>query len=191
MRLTSLRTAGLTLAVLLLCVAAAAPAKADSFTFTGTFTYDNDVRLFNFTVAAQSQVTLRTRSYAAGGFDPVLSLFRGDGQFLTDNDDPAPNVFDSLIVRALDSGNYILALTQSPNYVTGNNLSDGFTFDGDDDDNRTFADGFGGRTGNFTLDIENVAVATPVPEPATLMMFGGGVAVLAATLRRRRNQQQS
>ncbi len=69
MRLTSLRTAGLTLAVLLLCVAAAAPAKADSFTFTGTFTYDNDVRLFNFTVAAQSQVTLRTRSYAAGGFD--------------------------------------------------------------------------------------------------------------------------
>jgi len=105
-------------------------------------------------------------------------------------DDAAPNVFDSLIVRALDAGNYILALTLSPNYVTGNDLSDGFTFDGDNDANRTFADGFGGRTGNFTFDIENVAVATPVPEPATLMMFGGGVTALAATLRRRRNQEQ-
>ena len=61
-----------------------------NLSFTGNLADDNDVELFDFTLASTSDVTLRTWSYAggtnaagnliaAGGFDPIVSLFFGTG----------------------------------------------------------------------------------------------------------------
>ena len=64
--------------------------QAAALSFTGNLAGDNDVQLFSFTLAADADVTLRTWSnaggvnaagqlVAAGGFDPIVSLFAGSG----------------------------------------------------------------------------------------------------------------
>lgn len=132
-------------------------ANAADFSLRGTFDQDADVELFEFSVSEQSTVILRTFSYGGGtqadgteilpgGFDPVLTLFDGDGNLLFLNDDDttgtvardedANQAYDSLLEAELAAGNYTLALTQYANFAVGNNLSDGFI-----------------RTGNFTGDL--------------------------------------
>lgn len=122
-------------------------ADAADFSFRGTFAQDDDVQLFDFSVLTESTVTLRTYSYAggtqadgtviaAGGFDPILTLFDANGDRITDNDDDplrtitsdpvTGQVYDSLIELVLAAGNYKVALTQFDNFVNGNNLADGF-----------------------------------------------------------------
>jgi hypothetical protein len=117
-------------------------ARAADFSFVGAFTRDDNVALFSFAVADGpiSVVTVRTSSYASGGFDPILSLFRGDGLLLADNDDvnlgiPASIVpadpatgqrSDSFLEMDLEPGVYTLALTQYDNFAAGPNLSNGF-----------------------------------------------------------------
>ncbi|NEQ51326.1 MAG: PEP-CTERM sorting domain-containing protein [Leptolyngbya sp. SIO3F4] len=129
-------------------------ANAADFSLRGTFAQDADVHLFDFSVATDSKVTLRTYSYAggtqadgtvidAGGFDPVLTLFDGDGNKLFFNDDDTTDTvandpstgkaYDSLLEADLVVGNYTLALTQYGNFSLGSTLTDGFN-----------------RTGNFT-----------------------------------------
>lgn len=125
---------------------------ANNLSFTGTFNNDDDVQLFNFTVSAQSIVTLISLSYAGGvntagaiipegGFDPILTLFSSSGTFIGRNDDgddgspgaclvPASAVtmaeFDTCFETLLDPGAYIVAIQQFDNFTLGN-LSDGFT----------------------------------------------------------------
>src|SRR5262245_35968039 len=93
----SLRASGVAVAFAAI-LACTNPAKADNFSFTGSFAVDNDVQLFNFSVMAPSNVTLRTWSYAggtnaagqliaAGGFDPILALFDSSGALIDQNDD--------------------------------------------------------------------------------------------------------
>ena len=73
------------------------------FSFVGTLTSANNVLQFDFTVTTQSQITLRTYSYAggtnaqgqvipSGGFDPILALFNSVGALINQNDDGGSNV---------------------------------------------------------------------------------------------------
>ena len=132
-------------------------AHAADFSLRGAFDQDADVTLFNFSLDTESTVTLRTYSYAggiqadgtiveAGGFDPVLTLFDGDGNklFVNDDDDTGTVISDPTTGKAYDSflegflaaGDYVVALTQYGNFSSGNTLEDGFN-----------------RTGNFTGDL--------------------------------------
>lgn len=126
-------------------------ASAADFSLRGSFAQDDDVQLFDFSVDIESTVTLRTYSYAggtqadgtvvaAGGFDPVLTLYDGNGQFVASNDDDAFGVaaqdpstgqrYDSLLEMVLAAGNYTVALTQFGNFTNTVNLSDGFRQEG-------------------------------------------------------------
>ena len=160
-----------------------------SFSFQGTFTQDDDVQLFNFTVGAPSDVTLRSLSYAggtnaagdiipAGGFDPILALFDSAGALIDENDDGSfpdvgidnGNEFDSfLVVLNLAAGDYAAAIAQFDNFAIGPNLSNGFgrvgegNFTGPDFgcSNGSFCDFDGdNRTNAWAFDILNVAEAS-------------------------------
>lgn len=180
---------------------AALPATAADFSFSGSLTDPNQALLFDFTVGANSTVTLRTYSYAggtnvagqtfaAGGFDPILALFDASGLLIDDNDDggcpavpqdPATGAcFDTLLQLDLAPGRYTLAVTQFPNFAVGPNLSDGFEND---------ATGFDGRTPNFAFDVLGVDLATGpggiVPEPESWALMIGGFGMAGGALRRR------
>lgn len=135
----------LSLSILLSTVAFSA--QALNFSFTGNFSDDDDVQLFEFTIGSDSDITLRSYSYAggtmadgtviaSGGFDPILALFDGAGNLIAQYDDgpetvPADlvtnNQFDTnLIVYGLTAGTYFAAIMQYDNFPLGMSLSDGF-----------------------------------------------------------------
>lgn len=183
-----------------LTLSVAGAAQALDFSFRGTFAKDNDVQLFNFTVGGSSEVTLKTLSYAGGtqadgtvvargGFDPILSLFDGSGNFITRNDDGGSQVpadaitglrYDTFLQQLLNPGIYTVAVSQYNNFARGNNLSDGFIHDSEPN----FAGGFNSRTNAWAFDVLNVDQATvpnptPVPTPALLPgLVGLGLGVL-------------
>jgi hypothetical protein len=165
---------------------------ASDFSFTGTFNQDDDVQLFNFTVAAASNVTLLTQSYAggtqadgnvvsAGGFDPILAVFDSTGLLIGSNDDGSfPDVgidpvtgveFDTFLQLALGIGDYTVAVSQFNNFANGPNLSDGFLQTGNGSftagsgcSNGQFCDVTGdNRTNAWAFDILNVEDATIPP----------------------------
>lgn len=179
-----------------------ASAGAANFSFTGSFTRDDDVQLFRFAVAAPSlsTVTLLTLSYAggtnaagspvpAGGFDPVISLFDAAGALIGEADDGGATsdpvtglALDAVLQIDLTAGDYVAALTQSPNFA-GPSLADGFEFAG----SGNFAGGFifgNPRDGHWALDILSVAsasVGAAVPEPPVALLLAVGLAGLAFT----------
>lgn len=183
-------------------------AEAADFSFRGNFTADDDVQLFNFTVGAESTVTLRTFSYAggtqadgtviaAGGFDPILALFDSAGSLLDQNDDdpsgtvPADPVtgvaYDTLLTRLLAAGDYTVSIMQYDNFANGPTLADGFLRQGESNFSGGFIDFEGDqRTSAWAFDILNVSDVVvvppdtaPIPTPALLPgLIGMGVAAL-------------
>ena len=193
----------------------AAPSNAATFSFNGTFSGDADVQLFSFTVGAGANVTLSTTSYAAGGFDPYISLYDSTGALIFQIDDGSPNsdpgngnAYDSFVtfppgdgsLSILTAGTYTLALTQSPNLPFGSVLSDGFFFDPSETNftaiylcqNGQFCDQNGNDRGNgWALVIDGVDSAAQAglaqtPLPAALPLFATGLGVLGFTAYRRR-----
>jgi hypothetical protein len=174
-------------------------ALAANFSFSGNLPGDNDVAFLAFTLASPSDVTLRTWSYAggtnaagdliaAGGFDPIVSLFDGAGSpaiLIDANDDGfgvpvdpgTGNAYDSLLERfMLLAGTYTVALSQSNNFANGPTLGDGFLgYSGNP--------GFDGRTSAWALDILGADSAS-VPLPGTLALFMLGLAAAGVTRRR-------
>jgi hypothetical protein len=196
--------------LMLISLAPTSPLRADTLSYTGSFPTDDSVQTFNFNLASQGAVTLQTFSYAggidgagktiaAGGFDTVLTLFDGTGNFLTSNNDGACgqvgtdvttlNCFDSYLFLNLGAGSYTLALTENDNLAIGPTFADGFTQAG----NGNFTCGeFMGTPGGFcdaspsqrnsawALDITTPATA-PVPEPSTYALLLSGIGVFFIT----------
>jgi hypothetical protein len=55
---------------------------ANAANFNGTFTKDQDIAFFKFT-AGSTNFSVKTTSYASGGFDPTIVLYDNSGQFIT------------------------------------------------------------------------------------------------------------
>ncbi len=172
-------------------------ASADPFSFTGTFTQDDQLEVFLFT-APSASVVVQTLGYAggtnaagdtiaAGGFDPVLSVFDATGGLLgsslllaTNNDgsgvatDPSTlSAFDSLItLSGLDpGGQYALVLSESDNSPNGPDYASGFSEAGNGDftainfpcGGAAFCDAnLAQRTGDWAVDITGVRSATDI-----------------------------
>lgn len=136
-------------------------ANASTFSFAGTFGQDDQLQIFLFT-APTANTLVRTWSYAggtngsgqviaAGGFDPILSVFDASGGLVgsslllatNDNGDACPtnapncvntdpvtaSAFDSLmLLGGLNPGGvYALVLSQADNAPNGPNFGGGFT----------------------------------------------------------------
>jgi hypothetical protein len=177
------------------------PARAVNLSFRGNFDRDDDIRLLDFTVTSASQVTIKSLSYAggtqadgtlvaAGGFDPILSLFDGAGNLIETNDDggsrnvaadPRTNQrFDAFIKSVLNPGNYTVAVSQFYNFPSGTNLSRGFRHQGSENFTSVYNCSAGrfcdtssdSRNNSYAVDIFRIDEPIPpesVPEPSTIL----------------------
>lgn len=190
-------------------------AQAASFSFTGSFTGDADVALISFTLGTTSTVTLRSYSYAggtmadgtviaAGGFDPILSLWTSRGYMIDEADDgprPVPEdpvswgPYDVHLSVTLQAGTYVAALSQYENRALGFNISEGFS-----ESSPTFTAEFGCSNGQFcdydgynrtsawafdVLGVDSATVVSAVPLPASAPLLLAGLAALGLRRRRR------
>ena len=154
----------------------ATPALGVDLSFTGTFgTNPNATQSFLFTADGISTVTIRSYSWgggvtaagttiAAGGFDPILTLFNATtGGLILEREDisATPLNLDFQLIQQLPAGNYRAVISAFANYANGSNYADGFSGTGD----------FFGRTANYAVDILNVnnSSATAVPEPIEIV----------------------
>ena len=189
------------LAVAAALASGAASAVPTNFSFTGNLDGDNAYQTFAFSVAADSNVTMRTwswaggtnaagQSIAAGGFDPILSVFNATtGIKVGDNDDGGCGLvaqydtvcWDTYLDLSLSAGDYVVAVSQFSNFA-GGTLDAPFTGQG--------LENFNGRTSFWAFDILNVEDATipgQVPEPGSLALLGLGLAGIAALRRRKQS----
>lgn len=169
-------------------VIASSPVNAANLSLTENLADANDTSSFFFTADGTSTVTIRSYSWgggtnaqgttiAAGGFDPVLTLFDStNGDYILDRDDisSTPLNLDFQLSQVLTAGSYRAVISASGNFANGafpgGNFSDGFTGGTD----------FFGRTSAYAFDILNVNNTTPtaVPEPSSLI----GTAVAGFTV---------
>lgn len=191
-----------------------------SLSATGTFADDNDEQYFNFSIDEPGLLTVRTTSFATGGFAPDLTLFdAGTGDYITQDDGETVGVncgtrvvvagegcLDALIDQTLlDPGNYTLILTESGNAALGG-LTDGFYFDPnnnpcapDQDFTNSGCLGYGSAPGAFylpdgTQQTGNWAVSgsftAAAPEPASFILLFFGLGTGILWKRRERTQNE-
>ncbi len=167
-------------------VAALSATAASATTFSGTFTQDDGKAGFAFYVAAPTVLTITSTGYAAGGLDPVLSLYDAAGNAVDFNDDNGVNPDSQLIETTLTTGRYRVFLTQYDNFGPAS-LALPFNFEGQHNFRGGFIDYYGNqRTGFWSLDITGGFAATAVPEAATWGMMIAGFGLVGAAARRRR-----
>jgi hypothetical protein len=163
--------------------------------FAGAFTSNTDVAVILFSLTDPSRIDVSTNSAAAGGFDPLLSLFRfPQAPAATDRDFDAGDVdarlFSSPDVDLsrfdiLDPGLYAVALTASFNYSTQFLFGQGFAFDGDEPVACAPGDPVCAFGGTLTIT-PIVEEPTPTPEPGSLALVA--TALGGAVLRRHRRR---
>jgi hypothetical protein len=174
--------------------------------YAGKILYHNDVRDFFFTLSARSHVRIFTSSFNKGGFDSMLTLWDGSGNYLHFNDDNPYETgharsngvsyyfgpYDSLIETVLKSGSYSVTLSAYDNgSITYINRTDGFYHDGDIPITITSWDaGTGYIAENGMYELHITSEPAPEPEPAGMLLLGAGVAALSG-FRRIKNQEST
>lgn len=157
--------------------------NAASYSYIGNLESDDDFAIFNFNLASDSNVNIRTWSYAggtnavgddivAGGFDPLVIVFDSTGTWIDMNDDidGYNGVYDSeLNLYDLVAGDYILALAQfGHDYLTQMPRLEDMIWD-------TYSEDFDGFTSAYAVDINVSPIDTnpsEVPLPAAVWLFG-------------------
>jgi hypothetical protein len=175
-------------------------ASASTISDSGTFLTDDQVVLFHYIVQADGFVTVETTSYAANGFQTVLTVFDSAHSFLFADGGYSEAADASLTWFSTTGEEYIVALTQYDNVSggPGSTLEDGFALAGQ---------------GNYTADIPynvvpggsfllpggeqrtadwTVVFSAPdpvglivLPEPSTFVLFAGGTAAFLFLRRRK------
>lgn len=183
---------------------AASTSSAALINFTGTIDYHNDVVHTYFTLDQDAtNVRVWTDSYKDGqNFDPITALWKADGTRLQQNDDndsinpDTQTSWDSGFSLAnLAAGDYIFTVATYDNFALGNNLSDGFEFDGEaaialaDWDQPASRKGMGP---NWSVWLDGVDSASnpsdpgvAVPEPSSFALIGLGMIGLGLARRRK------
>ncbi len=179
--------------LLALCSAFTLRANADIFTQTNSFTTDSQVAGFSFSTTSTQDYNFYTTSYsggtnadgtttAAGGFDPVLSLFNADGTLYNGMGPVVSNGgSDAMLTQELGPGAYILALSEFPNFSDGTlggymSAGDLAAFlQGSCGTSAAFTDAVdcSQRTGAYTVNYTSTAIpaaVTPEP-PSALLLF--------------------
>ncbi len=171
-------------------------AHADTYSASGNFTADNSVFTYDFTATSSQTYTIATTSYAAGGFDPVLTLFSASGAPI---DNFGSGASDATLTDTLASGSYVLDLTEFPNVAVGT-LSQGFLFASDPTATGDVCGVAGGtfldssaapcvqRSSSYALTVNSMAAGSTsvTPEPSTwLLVLSGAVGVFYFSRRQR------
>jgi hypothetical protein len=188
------------LPALLVVFSAFASQYAKANTVTGTFNTDDQVNFYTTTLTSSQTFNVNTTSYAAGGFDPVLTLFYANGSPIAPSmtggtADPVTGLSnDAYISQLLGPGTYLLSLSEFPNGAT-NGANDPFLFAGMGNFTPSLCPGSTGtsflesdvapcvqRTGNFafTSNVTLAPAATVTPEPATWILVLPATGLLLA-----------
>jgi hypothetical protein len=181
-------------------------AHAALLNFTGNITYNTDVVQINFTLTNDAtNVRVWTDSFDGGvNFDPITALWNlSTGARLGQNDDnssvnPATQTtYDSgFTLASLAAGQYAFTVAAYNNFASGDNLADGFQFDGQTPvliSQWSQPSRIGPQTGSFwSVWLDGVDSATNpndpgnnVPEPGSLALAALGLMGLASLRRRK------
>lgn len=180
-------------------------ANAASFTFDGNITYHNDVIEIGFTLASDAtNVRVWTDSFmSATNFDPITAVWVANGSdysLVGQNDDnagiaPGQTWYDSgLTFSSLSAGDYLFTIATYANFANGSLLSNGFRYDSNTPvllANWSQPASHYGMGSYYRVNLDGVDSAVnhtdPVPEPATMLLFGTGLAgLVGSTIRRKK-----